>query len=148
MSILEHDILPEPAIERHSATDDDIVFESFGRCCNQDGFFSDFYDRFTGSSTAIRAKFSNTDMKRQRYLLRDGILQLILYARGMPDNRLRALGRSHGRSGHRITPQWYDLWLETLIETLAEHDPDFDAEIEAAWRRVLRPGLDLMKKAY
>lgn len=148
MSILERDIAPEPAIGRHSATDDDIVFQSFGRCCNQDAFFADFYDRFLGSSTAIRAKFRNTDMKRQRYLLRDGILQLIFYARGMPDYRLKALGRSHGRSGHRVSPDWYDTWIEILIETLRDHDPEFDAELESAWRRVIGPGIELMKRYY
>jgi len=148
MSILERDIAPEPVIEAHNATDDDIVFDSFGRCCNQDEFFSDFYDRFMGSSKAIRAKFSHTDIKRQRYLLRDGILQLILYARGMPDNRLQALGRSHSRSGHNVPPEWYDLWVNALIETLSEHDPYFDARMEAAWHRVIGPGLALMKSAY
>ena len=45
--------------------DPDIVFQSYGRCCNRDTFFVDFYDFFMSSSDAIRNRFVDTDMARK-----------------------------------------------------------------------------------
>lgn len=129
-------------------TDSDIVFQSYGRCCNNEQFFIDFYDRFMGSSDEIRAMFVDTDMKQQRHLLRNGIMQLVLHARGMPDSKLRALGQSHSRSGYNIRPDLYGLWLEALLDTLRHHDPAFSDDIDSAWRRALQPGIELIRGAY
>ncbi|SEA12289.1 globin [Microbulbifer marinus] len=129
-------------------TDSDIVFQSYGRCCNNEQFFVDFYDRFMGSSDEIRALFVDTDMKQQRHLLRNGIMQLVLHARGMSDTKLRALGQSHSRNGYNIRPQWYRLWLDALLNTLRQHDREFSDEVESAWRRAIQPGIELIRDAY
>ncbi|WP_043320186.1 globin [Microbulbifer sp. HZ11] len=129
-------------------TDSDTVFQSYGRCCNNERFFIDFYDRFMGSSAEIRALFVDTDMAAQRHLLRNGIMQLVLHARGMPDTKLRALGCSHSRSGFNIRPEWYLLWLDALIATLWQHDPYFSDDIARAWRRTISPGIDIIRSAY
>lgn len=126
----------------------DIVFQSYGRCCNNEQFFVDFYDRFMGTSEEIRALFAETDMKQQRHLLRNGIMQLVLHARGMPDTKLRALGESHSRRGYRIQPQWYSLWLQALLDTIREHDPDFDSMVESSWREAIGPGIEVIRNAY
>lgn len=131
-----------------TSTDSDIVFQSYGRVCNKDRFFIDFYDHFMSSSNAIRAQFVGTDMKQQRHLLRNGIMQLVLHARGMPDTKLRALGKSHNRTGYNIKPEWYDLWLSALMRTLKEHDPLFSNDLEASWRLAIEPGVRLIKEAY
>ncbi|WHI45175.1 globin [Microbulbifer sp. JMSA004] len=129
-------------------TDSDIVFQSYGRCCNKEKFFVDFYDRFMGSSTDIRQLFANTDMKAQRHLLRNGIMQLVLYSRGMPDTKLRALGKSHDRNGYNIRPEWYRLWLDALLATIRQHDEEYSPEIEASWHRAILPGIEIIRKAY
>ncbi|MCW8127411.1 globin [Microbulbifer halophilus] len=129
-------------------TDTDRVFQSYGRCCKNELFFIDFYDRFMGSSPEIRAVFVDTDMKQQRHLLRNGIMQLILHARGMPDTKLRALGQSHSRSGYNIRPDMYGLWLDALLATVHRHDPEYSDELAAAWRCVLQPGIELIRGAY
>lgn len=126
----------------------DIVFQSYGRVCNKDRFFIDFYEHFMGSSDAIRAQFVETDMKQQRHLLRNGIMQLVLHSRGMPDTKLRALGKSHNRTGYNIKPEWYGLWLNALIRTLKKHDPEFSEDLEASWRLAIDPGIRLVKDAY
>ncbi|MFI2812252.1 MULTISPECIES: globin [Microbulbifer] len=128
--------------------DSDIVFQSYGRCCNNPQFFVDFYDRFMGSSDDIRAMFRDTDMPQQRHLLRNGIMQLILVARGMPDTKLRALGDSHSRSGYNIRPELYSVWLDALLATVARHDPEHTPAIDGAWRRAIQPGIDLIRNAY
>lgn len=129
-------------------TDSDIVFQSYGRCCNNESFFIDFYDRFMGSSEEIRVMFKDTDMPAQRHLLRNGIMQLVLHSRGMPDTKLRALGKSHSRSGYGIRPDMYGLWLEALLGTLRQHDPEFSDDTALAWRRAIEPGIELIRGAY
>lgn len=128
--------------------DTDLVFNSYGRCCSRDDFFIDFYDHFMSSSDAIKNRFAKTDMAAQRHLLRNGIMQLILTARGMPDRKLRALGESHNRSNYNIKPEWYSFWLDSLIKTVRAHDPEYTPELGQAWRKVLTPGIDLIRGAY
>ena len=68
----------------------DQVMQSYGRCCASADFFDDFYTRFLASSPLIREKFVNTNMQAQKQLLRQGIMNLVMVARGMPDTKLRA----------------------------------------------------------
>lgn len=130
------------------SADTDRVFQSYGRCCKNELFFVDFYDCFMGSSPEIRSMFVDTDMKQQRHLLRNGIMQLILHARGMPETKLRALGQSHSRSGYNIRPDMYGVWLDALLETVRRHDPEYNDELAVAWRRALLPGIELIRSAY
>ncbi len=122
--------------------------QSYGRCCASPGFFDDFYQRFLASSPVIRAKFAATDMLAQKHLLRAGILNLVLHARGMSDAKLRALGQSHSRGGFDIRPELYDLWLDALLQTVAEHDREVRPEDLTAWREVLGKGIALIKSCY
>lgn len=128
--------------------DSDIVFQSYGRCCNDDRFFVDFYDQFMSSSEDIRTLFQDTDMSAQRHLLRNGIMQLVLHARGMSDTKLQALGKSHSRTGYDIRPEWYGLWLQALLITLRKHDPEFDDSVSLAWQQAIGPGIEIIRGAY
>lgn len=126
----------------------DLVFQSYGRCCNRDEFFIDFYKHFMGSSDTIRQRFAKTDMPAQRHLLRSGIMQLVLHARGMSDRKLRSLGESHNRNGYNIPPEWYNLWLDALMATVRKHDPEYSNDLERSWRETLGPGVELIRGAY
>jgi hemoglobin-like flavoprotein len=128
--------------------DTDRVMQSFGRCCRNEHFFDDFYVNFRATSPVIRDMFTNTDMTTQKNLLRAGILNLVLYARGMPDTKLKALGQSHSRSGLNIQPELYDLWLQALQQTIIAHDPSLSPEDQQAWRAVLNKGIDVIKSYY
>ena len=66
-----------------------LVMQSYGRCCASPDFFDSFYRHFLASSPLIREKFVDTDMSAQKQLLRQGILNLVMHARGMPDTKLR-----------------------------------------------------------
>lgn len=129
-------------------TNTDLVFQSYGRCCRKDEFFVDFYDFFMASSDAIRDRFVDTDMTAQRHLLRNGVMQIILVARGMSDRKLKDLGESHNRKGLNIQPAWYGLWEDALLKTVRAHDPDYTPELREAWRDVLKPGIDVIRSAY
>ncbi|MBH9326568.1 globin [Pseudomonas aeruginosa] len=126
----------------------DRVMQSYGRCCARTGFFDDFYRHFLASSPQIRAKFATTDMTAQKHLLRAGIMNLVMYARGMSDSKLRALGASHSRAALDIRPELYDLWLDALLMAVAEHDRDCDAETRDAWRDVMGRGIAVIKSYY
>ena len=126
----------------------DLVMQSYGRCCASDGFFDSFYQNFLASSPQIRDRFANTDMPAQKLLLRQGILNLVMYARGMPDTKLRALGESHSRERLDIRPELYDLWLDALLLTIGEHDKECDADVRQAWREVLNKGIAVIKAGY
>ena len=126
----------------------DRVMQSYGRCCASQGFFDTFYQIFLASSPSVREKFANTEMVGQKQLLRQGIMNLVLYARGMPDTKLRALGDSHARGGLDIRPELYALWLDSLLLAIAQHDKDLNEEGRAAWREVMSKGITVIQSMY
>ena len=128
--------------------DTNRVMQSYGRCCARADFFDDFYTSFLASSPAVREKFVKTDMAAQKQLLRAGILNLVLFARGMPDTKLQALGKSHSRSHLDIRPELYDLWIAALLKTISQHDRQLEKEDLQAWRTVLNKGIDVIKSHY
>lgn len=124
------------------------VMLSYGRCCASPVFFDDFYQRFLASSPRVREKFAHTDMAAQQQLLRHGIMNLVLVARGMPATRLRQLGESHCRARLDIDAELYDLWVDCLLATLTRHDPDFSPALRQEWREVLEAGIAVMRSYY
>jgi hemoglobin-like flavoprotein len=126
----------------------DRVMQSYGRCCAVPDFFDRFYRHFLASSPLIREKFTSTDMTAQKLLLRQGILNLVMVARGMPDSKLRALGESHSRSKLDIRPELYDLWVDALLLSISESDPQHCAETRLAWVEVLNKGISIIKAGY
>lgn len=126
----------------------DRVMQSYGRCCASPDFFDSFYRHFLASSSEVRDKFVNTEMSGQKLLLRQGILNLVMHARGLPDTKLRALGCSHSRAAMDIRPGLYDLWQQALLVTIGEHDPQYCIETRSAWNEVLDKGIAVIKAGY
>lgn len=129
-------------------SNEDLVFQSYGRSCNSPAFYQTFYDIFMSKSEDIRAMFVNTEMRAQHSLLRSGIMWLIMHARGMSDSKIRALGKSHSRGQLNIHPAHYALWLDSLMESLQQHDPEFNSSLEQAWRITLQPSINLIISMY
>ncbi|WP_286788353.1 MULTISPECIES: globin [unclassified Pseudomonas] len=126
----------------------DQVMQSYGRCCASADFFDDFYTCFLASSPLIREKFVNTNMQAQKQLLRQGIMNLVMVARGMPDTKLRALGETHCRHQMDIRPELYGIWVDTLLATISSHDPQCTDETLKAWRDVLNEGIAVITSHY
>ncbi|WP_295515911.1 globin domain-containing protein [uncultured Pseudomonas sp.] len=124
------------------------VMLSYGRCCASPAFFDDFYQGFLASSPQVREKFVHTDMAAQRLLLRQGIMNLVLVARGMPATKLRYLGESHSHARLDIGPELYELWIDCLLASLAQHDPDFSPALRQEWREALEAGIAVMRSYY
>jgi hemoglobin-like flavoprotein len=130
----------------------DAFLASFNRCRASAGFLEAFYERFVASSAEIRAKFAGTDMKRQVRMLEDSLYVVAVAVQGEEGSRARGdlprIAARHSRSDLDIRPGLYDLWLECLIDTVRTHDPQFSAEVEAAWRVILAFGVDYMRARY
>ena len=112
-------------------------------------FIRDFYATFLGASPTIAEKFAATDMSAQRTMLHDSLLLLIEFNRTrVPTTRLQQLAHIHSRTGQDIAPELYEVWLDSLIAAVGSHDPEFDDDVELAWRITLAPGICFMSFAY
>jgi hemoglobin-like flavoprotein len=129
----------------------DDVAQSYGRCCNSEGFFDDFYDAFLKSSPKIAPMFAKTDMAKQKQLLRSGISMLLMYSKGgniISEKTMERLGASHSRNGYNVTPDLYPFWVKSLLETIKKHDKKFSPELEAAWKQELNKGISYLCSKY
>jgi hemoglobin-like flavoprotein len=129
--------------------DVELFNDSIERCCLKPQFLHRFYALFLASSDKVARKFERTDMRKQVRTLKIS-LYIMMLAGGDPerDAQLERLARRHSRTDLDIEPQLYDLWLERLLQAVQECDSMFDLETEAAWRRVLEPGIEFMKSRY
>jgi hemoglobin-like flavoprotein len=121
--------------------------DSVARCLASPQFIRDFYDRFTGSSEAIRDKFKDTDFSRQMQALADSLYMMAVAVHGGPENLSRT-GMKHLHVKHRtmgIEPAMYDTWLECLVDAARAHDLEFSSSVEKAWRACLAPGIKTVR---
>ena len=124
------------------------VTEAPGLIFRED-FYEKFYMNFLSVSEEVRKKFSHTDFGRQRRMLHDSlsiVKQFYLSHEITPE--LTAITVTHNKGHHDVGPNLYDLWLEAIIKTVREIDPEFNSEVELAWRIVLAPGITYMKFIY
>ncbi len=94
--------------------------------------------------------FAHVDMQRQNGLIRRGVEHLIDFALGSEESaeELRRVAGTHGRQELNVAPELYALWIDTLMDTVRMHDPQANDDVEAAWRVVLRGGIDLIIAGY
>jgi hypothetical protein len=118
------------------------------RCLSNIHFLEHFYDSFVASSVDVKLAFAHTDMERQMAMLNASLYQMMnLYEKKDDEAHayLAALGATHGKHGHGIPPALYDAWLESLMVAVKRCDPQYDDAIDAAWREVMRVGIEVMK---
>ncbi len=128
----------------------DPVTASYHRCMHGDGFMDTFYDTFLAGSPAVQEKFRNTDFARQKLMLRESLLLMIMYSLGQTQVReeLIQLAKRHDRHHVDIPPAMYEMWLNALCIAVGKHDPEFTADIEQKWKTAMQPGIDLMISYY
>lgn len=112
-------------------------------------FFRFFYERFVAKSPEIQEKFSHTDFERQIRMLKSSIAYMVNFFVSKKDNEyLRRVAHLHSHAELNIPPEWYHLWLDAMMEALLECYPDYNRNVELAWRIVLSPGIEFMKFHY
>ena len=128
----------------------EVFGNSLIRCQESAIFYQRFYKTFLSSSEEVRQKFEHTDMQKQESVLRVSLALIMLAYEDKPEglDHLEKIAHSHNRDGHNILPHLYDLWLDCLVKTVSECDPEFSAEVETAWRTVMKKGIDFMKSKY
>lgn len=129
--------------------DIELFNDSIERCSASPDFLARFYTLFLASSEDVAKKFEHTDLRKQARMLKTSLYILMLASEQTERiAHLSRLARLHGRAQLDIRPELYDLWLDRLVQAVREFDAKCNSETEAAWRRVLKPGIDFMKSRY
>ncbi len=123
---------------------------SYGRAISRKLFMERFYEIFIKSSPVVARKLAETDVEKQQALLSQSVNMVILFPQGnkIAHNAITRIRGSHARNGLAIKPEYYKFWVDSLMAALAEHDPEFDDELEQAWRRVLQNAIDYIIEGY
>ena len=119
------------------------VVSSYHRARDTGELFDTFYRILLAKSPEIPPMFARTDFPHQKLMLRQSILEMLLYWQlESGHEEIERLARRHRELN--VTTRHYQLWLDALCEALARHDPSFTPELEQLWRTALRPGIDAM----
>jgi hypothetical protein len=87
--------------------------------------------------------FARTDFPHQKLMLRESILEMLVFAQtGSGRREIERLGERHRQLN--VTASHYELWLDALCGALRQHDPQFSADLEQEWRDTMRKGIDVM----
>ena len=120
--------------------------DSLGRCIECGTFAQRFYELFMASSPKIAELFQNTDLERQKKMLRDSLYVMLVAAgttRGPAHEEVERLAKRHQELG--VSDDMFGLWLDALIDAAREHDAHFSDELENDWRTALSGPIELMK---
>lgn len=123
-----------------------LVHQSLGRCLlnrvHGAGFLDAFYDEFLASDPRIKPLFTQTDMAKQKDLLRHGLAMLVMYAggTGLAKSAIEHLAFKHDRNHLRIEPGMYRLWVNSLLSCVKRYDKDYDDVLAQQWADVLELG--------
>jgi len=126
------------------------VRSSYGRCVNNPAFFEAFYDIFVNSHPEIKPMFKNTDMDKQKGLLKQGISYMFLFAKksSVGVSAIKRLATMHDKDHLAVKPDLYAFWVNSLISTVEKHDKEFTSETKTLWENVLTPGIKEFKAMY
>lgn len=123
---------------------ENALIASYYRCRQGDGFFDTFYERFLAKSPAIAERFAQTDFKWQKLMLRQSLLDMLGFYRGLDGTaeEIERLGRRHKEL--EVQAHMYDMWLDALCESIREHDAKYTPELELLWREAMQKSIDLI----
>ncbi len=128
----------------------DAVKQSYGRSLANKDLMSSFYQKFMASNPAIAARFANTDLEKQKEILKMSLSMAILYPRDnvIATHSMEKIRETHARDKLNISPELYDDWLDSLVSVIGESDPEFTSELEQQWRDVLKHSIDFIRGGY
>jgi hemoglobin-like flavoprotein len=122
----------------------DEVTASYYRCRCDSEFVDTFYTLFLAKSPEIARKFKKTHFERQKLMLRESLLEMLCFERGVAGTikEIERLGRRHKELD--VTPEMYTMWLDSLCEAIRLHDPEYTPELELRWRQAMQKGIEVM----
>ena len=88
---------------------------SYYRCRRDVRFLDTFYDAFLSKSPDVAQLFAKTDFKIQKLMLRQSLLEMLCFDRGMSGTReeIERLGFRHKELS--VTPEMYTMWLDCAV---------------------------------
>jgi hemoglobin-like flavoprotein len=123
--------------------DFDQVVASYHRARASGQLFDTFYLLFLGKSPEIPGMFARTDFPHQKLMLRESILEMLLFAQtGAGRPVIERLAERHRQLN--VTNRHYELWLDALCEALLIHDNEFNPTLEQLWRDTMQKGIGVM----
>lgn len=123
---------------------------SYGRAITKRCFLDRFYELFIQSNPSIAKKLAATNRVKQQESLGQALNMVILFPQGnkIAKNAITRIRQSHSRDGIDISPDYYKFWLDSLVAAVAEHDPEFNDELEQAWRKVTQVAVDYIMEGH
>jgi hemoglobin-like flavoprotein len=119
------------------------VVASYHRARRTGQLFDTIYELFLAKSPEIPPMFARTDFPHQKLMLRESILEMLVFAQtGSGRDEIKRLAERHRQLN--VTRAHYGLWLDALCESLARHDSEFNSDLERMWRDSLQKGIELM----
>jgi hemoglobin-like flavoprotein len=122
----------------------DPVIASYHRCREDEFFVDTFYQYFLAKSADIAKMFEHTDFTRQKLMLRESLLEMLCYDRGVEGAEAEIQRIAHRHLDLGIPPEMYTMWLDSLCEAVEQHDPKYTPELGQQWRDSMQKGIDLM----
>ena len=107
------------------------------RCRRDDGFLDTFYNGFLSKSPVIVQMFAKTDFKLQKLMLRQSLLEMLCFERGIFGTREEIVRLGHRHQELHVTPDMYAMWLDSLCEAIKQHDPSYTPALEQLWRQAM-----------
>ena len=123
------------------------VVASFDRCRRDERFMDTFYELFLSKSPEIAQKFSQTDFRMQKLMLRQSLLEMICFDRGMAGTREEIARLAIRHRELDIKSEMYSMWLDALCEAIRRHDPEYTPDVERLWREAMRKSINEMISA-
>lgn len=127
-----------------------IFTDSFDRCMRDNAFFDRFYDHFVKSSPEVAAKFSHTDLRRQKREVRTSLYATMeaIVRKESDFSCLDEIARRHSQSGLDIPPRLYRLWVDSIMDAVKHCDHQCDGQIEAVWKNAMEQAVNFMISKY
>lgn len=140
-------VLPEGA-EALRESAHAVAQQSYARCLQEPDFFASLYALLLASDPAIPPMFERTEFPKQHRLLQHGLGLLLSYGRRPDPDLLDRIAARHGPRGIDVDPSLYPHFVSSLVEAVRRHDPACTDETAAAWREIVRPGIEFMQSRY
>ena len=116
---------------------------------NNEDFVEYFYKILVGRNDTIKKIFANIDLERQRRMVKKSIFYIYnCYRDKYINDDLEKIAVLHNKHNLNIPTHLYDVWLDCLLESVEKFDPEYNDEIEVAWRMIMSVGISYMKFQY
>ncbi len=117
---------------------------------SQTDFLDTFYAEFLAGDPRIAPYFEQTDMAKQKSLLKKSLLYVINYPSGDPGSqqKISVLAETHKQDGLDVAPHLYQFWQQALLKALQRHDSQWNETLATKWRTQIDPAVEQMKMHY